>query len=228
MDWNTYKESLTLRSEEAVHPDTCAKKANLFSATTSSATEVEFLDLLHCLVFATKPQLVLETGTFTALGTIAMAYALQKIYVKTGYKGHIFSIESNEQLASHARTKIRGCCLHDFVTVINSDTVKFIEDINDSKKFDLMFFDSSRPVRPQEYKALKENNLIANGALLIFHDTAQSPVKTTLEERRKQREYIDALETISDQCSGRISMEVSRGLSILQFSYSPKEPKRTW
>ncbi len=218
--WNFYRNSLDLISEPAAHPDTRGIKAELYSCPDSTGTEVEFLDLLNSFIVSTKPSRILETGTYKGIGTAALAYGLKYNFDSSRHEGHLISLETDNELAQGSIDRIKRCGLDSFVTIKVGSSVETLQSLESTEGlFDLVFFDSSRPIRPLEFEVLHKRHLLSPSALLVFHDTATAPVKASCTEAVKQTEYRHAIEQIvRDYRLDCISLEMSRGLTIIQYS----------
>jgi predicted O-methyltransferase YrrM len=78
--WNQIAQDLGLAEgrESSLHPHVAEERSELFRAADGGSTEYEYLNLIHGLVLATKPTLVLETGTFRGYGTLALGSAIHR------------------------------------------------------------------------------------------------------------------------------------------------------
>lgn len=216
MDWYGYKRTLALDSEAALHPHSPRERADLFSAVTFEGTEIEYLDLLHCLVLARKPLILLETGTNTGLSALAIGFALKEIHGKSGRAGKLYSLEHDAELARLARENVEEAGVADYVAIAIGDSVDFIVGTGDLR-FEWVFFDSSRRVRPKEFRALVANDRLAPGCLLAFHDTSELRAESMPQQSEDQREYLGALRDIAKECCGQVTFPLSRGLWVLQW-----------
>lgn len=81
------------------------------------ATESEVLHMLTALVLITKPDVVVETGTFTGAGTKAIANALN-----ANERGHLWTVERDPGLAA----KFAQMDL-DRVTFVTADSLEWSE-----------------------------------------------------------------------------------------------------
>ena len=101
--------------------------------------------LLEFLVFAIRPQRVLELGTFSGYSTLAMASVLPP-------GGHIDTCELNEEHAAVARRYLDEACLGDRVTIHLGPALETIEQLEG--EFDLVFIDADKVNYPAYYEAL--------------------------------------------------------------------------
>jgi predicted O-methyltransferase YrrM len=126
---------------------------------TSMETEGEALELLSGLVWATKPDLVVETGTFTGRGTKAILKALE-----TNGKGHLHTVEFDPQLASQLeRLQLSRLTFH------SADSNEWCEKEAPSE-IDIAFVDSGgRDIRVADVRGLWPK--IRREGFLVVHDT---------------------------------------------------------
>jgi hypothetical protein len=137
------------------------KPPQLWSMFDGYSAEVEVLDFLYTLVRLTKPQRILETGTWLGRSAIAIASALRDNGI-----GHLFTIELNGEAAAAAARNIDGEGLTTFVTlhVANSLVIEL------SETYELALFDSDIPLRREEF--IRFYGRLEPGAIALFHDTA--------------------------------------------------------
>jgi hypothetical protein len=137
------------------------KPPQLWSMFDGYTAEIEVLDFFYTLVRLTKPQRVLETGTWLGRSAIAIASALRDNGI-----GNLVTIEVNAEAAEVAARNIDNQGLATFVTlqVANSLTVEL------SETYELALFDSDIPVRGTEFTRFYD--FLEPGAIVLFHDTA--------------------------------------------------------
>jgi predicted O-methyltransferase YrrM len=215
-DWYNFKKILPIVSEDSTHPKFKGEKYSLFSSVTFESTEIEYLDLLHSLVLSTKPQYILETGTNIGISGIAISYALKYNYEHRHIKGHLKTVEMDVSYYGYLNKLIEELGLTEYITVYIDSSVSFIKNLNDIK-FDLVFFDSSRHIRPQEFYELKEKELLNKDCFLVFHDTCSCAIKDTQEDIEIQNNYRLALDDIKKNCTGCIELKLGRGMMIFQY-----------
>jgi predicted O-methyltransferase YrrM len=136
-----------------------SERGGAWDTGTSMETEGEALELLSGLVWATKPDLVVETGTFTGRGTKAILKALEK-----NGKGHLHTVEFDPQLASQLeRLQLSRLTFH------SADSNEWCEKEAPSE-IDIAFVDSGgRDIRVADVRALWPK--IRREGFLVVHDT---------------------------------------------------------
>jgi predicted O-methyltransferase YrrM/glycosyltransferase involved in cell wall biosynthesis len=137
------------------------KPPQLWSMFDGYTAEIEVLDFLYTLVRLTKPERVLETGTWFGRSAIAIASALRDNGI-----GHLVTIELNGEAAEVAARNIDNQGLTTLVTlhVANSLTVEL------SETYEFALFDSAIPLRGAEFSRFYDR--LEPGAIVLFHDTA--------------------------------------------------------
>jgi glycosyltransferase involved in cell wall biosynthesis len=137
----------------------------LWSMFDGYTAEIEVLDFLYTLVRLTKPQRVLETGTWLGRSAIAIASALRDNGI-----GHLVTIELNGEAAEVAARNIDDEGLTTFVTLhlANSLVVEL------SETYEFALFDSDIPIRATEFCRFYDR--LKPGAIVLFHDTAGSHI----------------------------------------------------
>src|SRR3984893_12032697 len=131
----------------------------------SMSAEVEVLDFLQQLVKTVKPELIVETGTFSGLSTLRFAEGL-----KANGFGRVITCEYDAKIFAAAKQRFGS-----------SDLGKWIEARNESSlemkvegTIDMLFCDSDTPLREREVRRfLPQMN--ASG-LILMHD-ANSTMK---------------------------------------------------
>jgi caffeoyl-CoA O-methyltransferase len=101
--------------------------------------------LLEFLVFALRPQRVLELGTYSGYSSLAMASVLPP-------RGHIDTCEVEEAHAEVARRYLDEAGVGDRVTIHLGPALETIERIEG--EFDLVFIDADKVNYPAYYEAL--------------------------------------------------------------------------
>jgi predicted O-methyltransferase YrrM len=216
-DWPQFKKALPIYREIDTHPKSRGIKSGLFSSISFESTEIEYLDLLYGLVLAAKPINVLETGTNIGISSIAMGYALKYNYEHGQNIGGLETIEQNELYFNIASELINILNLKKYVTNCLGDIFSFVRKINTYKRYNLIYFDSSRKIRPTEFYTLINMNMIEEGCLIIFHDTCAFSIKDIPNDEETQSSYISSLEVIKNYCNSYIKFDLSRGLTIFQY-----------
>jgi caffeoyl-CoA O-methyltransferase len=100
---------------------------------------------LEMLVFATRPQLVLEIGTFTGYSSLAMAAALPE-------GGRIITCDINEEHVSVARRHIDRSPYADRIDIKVGPAIDTIATLDGP--FDLVFIDADKPGYAAYYEAV--------------------------------------------------------------------------
>jgi glycosyltransferase involved in cell wall biosynthesis/protein-L-isoaspartate O-methyltransferase len=139
------------------------KSAQLWSMFDGWTAEIEVLDFLYALVRMTKPNRVLETGTWLGRSGIAIGSALRD----NGF-GHLLTIERSEEVATTAARNIKEQELGEVITL---HVGKSLEIEVGHETYDFALFDSDIPLRATEFK--KFYGKLEPGAIVVFHDTAE-------------------------------------------------------
>jgi predicted O-methyltransferase YrrM len=199
--WNHIVQDLGLseRKESEVHPHAPEERAELFRAADGGSTEYEYLNLIHALVLAAKPLLVLETGTFRGYGTLALASALH-----SNGLGELITVDQGG--CSEAKTLLQKYGM-DMVRFVQSDSVQFCAQWT-GDPFNLVFHDSGMSVRHRENDILQRRGKLAPQALAIFHDA--SPLRYGVDCSWELIQYLN-------QPRNGLAFNLSRGLRIVQF-----------
>lgn len=192
--------SLARCAEAAVHPHVADERGDLFHAADGESTEYEYLTLLHSLVLATKPTMVLETGTGRGFGTLALASALRLNGV-----GRLITTDTGE--SAEARAMCRHYVLDDIVSFVTGRALEYLASYR-GVPFDFAFFDSDIRERFAEYRALADNRKLAPGCLVAFHDTSSLRDKVPVD-----RTYWECTRSLQPS----IEFPLSRGLTIARL-----------
>ena len=113
--------------------------------------------LLEFLVFALRPQRVLELGTYSGYSSISMAAALPP-------GGHIDTCEVDETHAAVARRYQEEAGVADRITIHLGPALETIERLDG--EYDLVFIDADKLTYPAYYEALVPR-LSANGIMVL-------------------------------------------------------------
>ena len=139
----------------------------------SMTAEVEVLDFLKAIVTTIKPELILETGTFSGLSTLHIAEGLQA----NGF-GKVITCEYDPKVFAAAKKRFDSSELGKWIDARNESSLEMKVD----GRIDLLFSDSDAPLREQEVRRfLPQMN--PNG-LILMHD-ASSAMKTVREAAMK-------------------------------------------
>jgi predicted O-methyltransferase YrrM len=109
----------------------------------SMTAEVEVLEFLRTLVTTTKPELVVETGTFMGVSTLWIAEAL-----RTNGFGRIISCEYDPKVFAAAKQKIGASEFRDLIDLRNESSL----EMKVEGTIDFFFSDSDMPIREQEVR----------------------------------------------------------------------------
>jgi predicted O-methyltransferase YrrM len=127
----------------------------------SMTAEVEVLEFLRTLVTTTKPNLVVETGTFMGVSTLWIAEAIRL----NGF-GRIVSCEYDPKVFETAKQKIAASEFRDLIDLRNESSL----DMNVDGTIDLLFSDSDMPIREQEVRRYLPQ--ISPFGLILMHDAS--------------------------------------------------------
>jgi prolipoprotein diacylglyceryl transferase len=135
----------------------------------SMTAEVEVLDFLKSIVTTIKPELIVETGTFSGLSTLRLAEGL-----KANGFGRVITCEYDAKVFAAAQQRFAASGLREWIDARNESSL----EMRVEGQIDLLFCDSDAPLREQEVrKFLPQMN--PNGVILM-HD-ASSLMKTVRE-----------------------------------------------
>jgi predicted O-methyltransferase YrrM len=127
----------------------------------SMTAEVEVLEFLRTLVTTTKPNLVVETGTFMGVSTLWIAEALRL----NGF-GRIVSCEYDAKVFETAKQKIDASEFRDLIDLRNESSL----EMRVEGTIDLFFSDSDMPIREQEVRRYLPQ--ISPFGLILMHDAS--------------------------------------------------------
>ncbi|HZU43840.1 MAG TPA: CmcI family methyltransferase, partial [Terriglobales bacterium] len=139
----------------------------------SMTAEVEVLEFLRTLVTTVKPELIVETGTFSGLSTLWMAEGLQQ-----NGRGRIVTCEFDPVVFAKAKERFDASELKKWIDLRNQSSL----ELQVEGQIDLLFSDSDMPVREQEVRHfLPQMNPYG---LILMHD-ASSHLKVVREAALK-------------------------------------------
>jgi predicted O-methyltransferase YrrM len=139
----------------------------------SMTAEVEVLEFLRTVVTTLKPELVVETGTFSGISTLWIAEGL-----KQNGRGKVITCEFDPLVFADAKKRIESSGLAEWIECRNESSLEMKVD----GRIDLLFSDSDMPAREQEVRRfLPQMN--PNG-LILMHD-ASSHLKQVREAALK-------------------------------------------
>jgi predicted O-methyltransferase YrrM len=135
----------------------------------SMTAEVEVLDFLKSIVTTLKPELVVETGTFSGLSTLRIAEGL-----KQNGLGRIITCEWDKKVYEAAKQRFADSGLAKWIELRNESSL----EMKVAGHIDLLFCDSDPALREQEVRRfLPQMNPYG---LVLIHDTS-SHMKTVRE-----------------------------------------------
>jgi prolipoprotein diacylglyceryl transferase len=135
----------------------------------SMTAEVEVLDFLKSIVTTLKPELVVETGTFSGLSTLRIAEGLQANGV-----GKVITCEYDAKVFAAAQQRFTSSGLGQWIDARNQSSLEMKVD----GRIDLLFCDSDAPIREQEVRHFLPQ--VNPYGLVLMHD-ASSSMKTVRE-----------------------------------------------
>jgi prolipoprotein diacylglyceryl transferase len=139
----------------------------------SMTAEVEVLDFLKSLVTTIKPELVVETGTFSGLSTLRIAEGL-----KENGLGRVITCEFDAKVYAAAKQRFASSGLAGWIDARNESSLEMKVD----GRIDLLFCDSDAPIREQEVRHFLPQ--VNPYGLILMHD-ASSSMKTVREAALK-------------------------------------------
>lgn len=214
--WARIRSNIVFTAEGENHPHTEKEQGHLFSSRAFEETELEYLDFLYGLVSITKPKRVLETGTHLGLSAVALSAALTDIS-RDGYVPIIDTVEQNQDKVVLATRFIESFGLSDIVSVYCSSSLEFLRRHSSARFYDLVYFDSSRITRLEEFRLLHSRGKIVTGSILIFHDTSVLRGRSLVQDDGVQKAYLNGLDDIEEICSQRMDFPLSRGLTVFRL-----------
>ena len=129
----------------------------------SMTAEMEVLDFLKSIVTTIKPELVVETGTFSGLSTLRIAEGL-----KANSLGRVITCEYDAKVFAAAQERFAASGLAEWIDARNESSLEMKVD----GQIDLLFCDSDAPIREQEVrKFLPQMN---PHGLILMHDASSS------------------------------------------------------
>jgi prolipoprotein diacylglyceryl transferase len=135
----------------------------------SMTAEVEVLDFLKAIVTTIKPELVVETGTFSGLSTLRIAEGLKENGV-----GKVITCEYDPKVFAAAKERFASSGLGRWIDARNESSL----EMKVEGRIDLLFCDSDAPIREQEVRHFLPQ--VNPYGLILMHD-ASSAMKTVRE-----------------------------------------------
>ncbi len=151
---------------ECPHPE----RWHMFDSMTA---EAEVLEFLRTVVTTIKPELVVETGTFSGISTLWIAEGL-----KANGRGRVITCEFDPKVYESAKARIAASGLAEWIELRNESSL----DMKIDGTIDLFFSDSDVPIREQEIRRFLPQ--INPFGLILMHD-ASSHLKIVREAALK-------------------------------------------
>src|ERR1035441_6435802 len=161
----------------------------------SMTAEAEVLEFLRTIVTTTKPELVVETGTFSGISTLWIAEGL-----KANGRGRIVTCEFDPEIYKNAKDRIENSGLAGWIELRNESSL----DMKIEGTIDLFFSDSDMPIREQEIRRFLPQ--INPYGLILMHD-ASSHLKIVRDA---------ALKLERDGLISAVLLPTPRGLVLAQ------------
>jgi len=152
-DWgDSLQPEYTPATPECPHPE----RWKMYDTMTA---EVEILEFLTTLVTTLKPELIVETGTFSGISTLALARGMEK----NGF-GRIISCEFDPKVYAKAKERIDGSGLGKWIELRNQSSL----EMKVEGTIDLLFSDSDEKIREQEVRTFLPQ--VNPNGLILMHD----------------------------------------------------------
>jgi predicted O-methyltransferase YrrM len=173
---------------ECAHPE----RWSMFDSMTA---EIEVLDFLRTMVMTIKPELIVETGTFSGVSTIWLAEGLKM----NGF-GRIISCENDPLVFAKAKERIDRSAVREWIDLRNESSL----EMKVEGRIDLFFSDSDMPIREQEVRRYLPQ--ISPYGVILMHD-ASSHLGTVRQA---------ALQLESEGLISVVLLPTPRGLVVAQ------------
>jgi len=161
----------------------------------SMTAEAEVLEFIRTVVTTIKPELVVETGTFSGISTLWIAEGL-----KANGGGRVITCEFDPKVYENAKARIAASGLCEWIELRNASSL----EMKIEGTIDLFFSDSDLSIREQEVRRFLPQ--INPYGLILMHD-ASSHLKLVREAALK----LEAEELISV-----VLLRTPRGLVVAQ------------
>lgn len=173
---------------ECPHPE----RWSMFDSMTA---EVEVLEFLRTLVTTVKPELVVETGTFSGISTLWIAEGL-----KANGCGRVITCEFDPKVYENAKARIGASGLAEWIELRNESSLQMKVE----GTIDLLYSDSDMPIREQEIRRFLPQ--INPFGVIVMHD-ASSHLKIVREA---------ALKLAAEGLISVVLLPTPRGLVVAQ------------
>lgn len=200
-------------NEADIHPHVPAEMAHLFSSEDSQATEDEYTEFLYGFVRATKPRRILETGCHEGKATTQMGMAC-----RNNDRGRVHAIDLSQSRLNIAAAVIHESGLDEYVSFHQEDSLSWLRKQEPSDmEFDLAFFDSDLPLRPEEFSICLQRKLLRPGAFAIFHDSSRRRINRAGNSDPRATIFWREIEHLQQfwGFGGRLELPLSRGMLII-------------
>lgn len=127
----------------------------------SMTAEFEVLEFLKTLVTTTKPELIVETGSFMGVSTLWLAQGLKE----NGF-GKIISCEYDPVVFAKAQEKVNHSPVNSWIDLRNESSL----EMQVEGRIDLLFSDSDMPIREQEVRRYLPQ--LNPQGLILMHDAS--------------------------------------------------------
>ena len=161
----------------------------------SMTAEVEVLEFLRTLVTTIKPELVVETGTFSGISTLWIAEGL-----KANGRGRVITCEFDPKVYENAKARIGASGLAQWIELRNESSLEMKVD----GTIDMFYSDSDMPIREQEIRRFLPQ--ISPYGVILMHD-ASSHLKIVREA---------ALKLVREGLISVVLLPTPRGLVVAQ------------
>ncbi len=163
--------------------------------------------LIEFLTFALQPQRVLELGTYSGFGTLAVAEALPA-------GGHIDTCEVDESHAAVARRYLDEAGVGDRVTIHLGPALETVERLEGD--FDLVFIDADKAGYPAYYEALVPR--LSPRGLMVLDNTLWSGRVAEPDDSPETRMFIELNDRIaSDPRVVAVVLTVRDGVTLVRL-----------
>jgi len=161
----------------------------------SMTAEVEVLEFLRTVVTTIKPELVVETGTFSGISTLWIAEGL-----KANGRGRVVTCDLDPKVYESAKARMAASGLGEWIELRNESSL----EMKVEGTIDLLFSDSDMPIREEEIRRFLPQ--VNPYGLILMHD-ASSHLKTVREAALKlEREGLISM----------VLLRTPRGLAVAQ------------
>jgi predicted O-methyltransferase YrrM len=163
---------------------------------------------LSMLVSMVKPKIILEIGTFTGYGTIALAENLPE-------DGMIHTIEANPELEEHILSWCEKAKISHKVILHIGDALDIIPQL--PNKLSMVFIDADKKNYPVYYQKVREK--VSSGSIIIADNTLwDSKVLTKPAKNDADTQGIIRFNTLvkEDQGVEKVILPVRDGISVIR------------